>query len=215
MENYFATNYIQNDLWLNQNGKVICPIVIAKEGILHGSRGAIFYRSEVLKKYAPKFNNIPLTLNHPIFENEFVSVNYNEQIQKKYIIGKVSDAFYNHAKKAICGFIEICENHELLDFIKTLKEVSMGVFTDEIIEQGTFWGKSYEKTCTYIKPDHVAILAGQTGACSFADGCGLRKLHEAEQPLFPEAEQPLFPVEFLDDENEENQNKETSNYFIF
>ena len=111
----------------------------------------------------------------------------------------------------------------------------MGVFTDEIIEQGTFWGKSYEKTCTYIKPDHVAILAGQTGACSFADGCGLRKLHEAEQPLFPEAEQPLFPVEFLDDENEENQNKEkplfpveflddeneenqnkeTSNYFIF
>jgi hypothetical protein len=60
--------------------------------------------------------------------------------------------------------------------LKALKvlEVSIGVFTDEVKEEGEWNGEAYIARATNHKPDHLAILPNDVGACSVTDGCGIR-----------------------------------------
>jgi hypothetical protein len=54
-------------------------------------------------------------------------------------------------------------------------EVSTGLYTDnEPAPQGAnFRGKPYTHIARNYRPDHLAILPNQTGACSVNDGCGV------------------------------------------
>ena len=62
-------------------------------------------------------------------------------------------------------------------------EVSIGTFSENIEEKGTFKGEDYDaKTVSYI-PDHVAILPDDIGACSYVDGCGIRVYKKGENNM--------------------------------
>jgi hypothetical protein len=65
----------------------------------------------------------------------------------------------------------------VLDSLTTGKniELSTELFTkNEPAEQGaTFNGKPYDFVARNYKPDHLAILPDQKGACSLDDGCGV------------------------------------------
>jgi hypothetical protein len=54
-------------------------------------------------------------------------------------------------------------------------EVSTGLFTDNIPTMGIFNGREFFGIATNHKPDHLAVLPDQIGACSIADGCGLNR----------------------------------------
>ncbi|OQY11134.1 MAG: hypothetical protein B6I31_05545, partial [Desulfobacteraceae bacterium 4572_19] len=53
-------------------------------------------------------------------------------------------------------------------------DVSVGVFTDEIEQTGEYNGEQYIAIAENHRPDHLALLPGCEGACSWADGCGIR-----------------------------------------
>jgi len=55
-----------------------------------------------------------------------------------------------------------------------LIEVSVGVFSDEEVEQGEWNGEQYMAIAKGLRPDHLAILPDMIGACSIEDGCGIR-----------------------------------------
>ena len=52
-------------------------------------------------------------------------------------------------------------------------EVSLGMFTENDMEEGEYEGKQYKGIAKNHRPDHLAILPDQIGACSCKDGCGL------------------------------------------
>lgn len=54
-------------------------------------------------------------------------------------------------------------------------ELSTGLFTDNTPapDGATFDGKPYTYVARNYKPDHVAVLPDQVGACSLKDGCGI------------------------------------------
>jgi len=53
-------------------------------------------------------------------------------------------------------------------------EVSLGCFTDPSAEEGDFNGEHYDAIAHNHRPDHLALLPGGKGACSWEDGCGVR-----------------------------------------
>ena len=68
---------------------------------------------------------------------------------------------------------------ELLNQMKTTDmEVSTGYFAIDVPNEGTFDNKTHKNQHKDIKPDHLALLPNDTGACSFEDGCGIRANQE-------------------------------------
>jgi len=59
-------------------------------------------------------------------------------------------------------------------------DVSTGYFRDFIESPGTHDGKAYSGIARNLRPDHIAILLNETGACSWADGCGVPRINEAK-----------------------------------
>jgi hypothetical protein len=59
-------------------------------------------------------------------------------------------------------------------------DVSTGYFRDFIESPGTHDGKAYTGIARNLRPDHIAILLNETGACSWADGCGVPRINEAK-----------------------------------
>ena len=56
-------------------------------------------------------------------------------------------------------------------------EVSTGLFTENVQANGVFGGKAYHAIATNYRPDHLAILPDQIGACSIEDGAGLLRVN--------------------------------------
>ena len=59
-------------------------------------------------------------------------------------------------------------------------EVSTGLFTENEEVHGEFRGKPYIAVARNYRPDHLAWLPDQIGACSLAAGCGTLKLNQAK-----------------------------------
>jgi hypothetical protein len=45
---------------------------------------------------------------------------------------------------------------------------------------GVFNGKEYQGVSRYLRPDHLALLPGGIGECSWADGCGAPRLNQSD-----------------------------------
>ena len=63
-------------------------------------------------------------------------------------------------------------------------ELSTGLFTDNDETAGVSpKGRNYEAVARNHRPDHMAVLPDQVGACSINDGCGV--LVNEEKPKCP------------------------------
>jgi hypothetical protein len=54
-------------------------------------------------------------------------------------------------------------------------EVSTGYYTERVNQRGVWKGSPYTVVQTNVKPDHIAILPDQIGACSVVNGCGMSR----------------------------------------
>jgi len=172
-------NYEINEVVKDGYSYLVVPVVMLVEGVHNGSAGAVLHVSEEMRKAAKLFEGIPVTFGHPEIDGVFVSVNV-AGIKEKYQVGNVYNVKFEDNK--LRG--EIYLNKSLLQnkFQRLLQallnkekiEVSVGVFTDDIDEEGFFNNERYEKIARNYKPDHLAILLDTEGACSWQDGCGIR-----------------------------------------
>ena len=87
-------------------------------------------------------------------------------------------------------------------------EVSTGFFAPIDNRAGTFQGRQYQGVYTDIRPDHLALLPHDLGACSWEDGCGAPRVHRSDvdvrQAIYDQLAQeqgtlttPTF-IQFLD-----------------
>lgn len=163
-----------------RNGKawLVAPITGIVPGVLPGSRGPLFYPSRECKRSAPSWNGIPITRYHPMATNgQHVSVN-SPGIMSKQGIGYLKDTKWR-GKLVHEGWFDEQKTRAVdMRVYNALitgepMEVSTGLFTDNVPAPGTHNGRSYQFVARNYKPDHMAVLPDQIGACSVRDGCGL------------------------------------------
>lgn len=181
MEKYIQANTDYNIRTEQHQGRVhiVVPVVMMVEGVHNGSAGPLLHLAEDLGRFPESWNGIPVTVQHPEQDGQNVSANSPDLIDNQ-TIGRVYNTHMDDGKlKAEVWLDEEKLKHlslEALNYIQLGRplEVSIGVFTEEENVPGTWNNIQYEAIARNHRPDHLALLPGGEGACSWAAGCGIR-----------------------------------------
>lgn len=162
---------------------VVADAVILKVQVLNGSDGPLFYPLAEINQDIGVWNGYPLTAKHPqivLPDGSVVSVSARiPKVAHAYQIGTV----YNDRMVGEERLVEVwfdVENSNRIDkriipAVLSGKQinVSTGIFTGKVPEAAVHNGVSYTHRVRGIRPDHLAVLMDEKGACSTSDGCGI------------------------------------------
>ena len=150
---------------------LILNVVMIVEGVLNN---ALLPKNEFCK-YVKAWDNRPVVIYHPMENGEHVSANSPdiiEKVQVGYLFNTrcetnklVSEAWININKLDQLDYNNLLEQDQI--------EVSVGYYADGEVANGIFNNERYSEIHRNLRPDHLAILPDQIGACSIADGCGI------------------------------------------
>lgn len=159
---------------------IVVPVVMMVEGVHAGNRGPLLHLASDLGRFPASWDGIPITVQHPRRNNNFVSANSPEMIEQE-CVGRVHNTMMRDGKLTAEAWINEARlnllSGEALQRIKDKKpiDVSVGVFTDEeAVEDGNWNGEIYSAIARNHRPDHLALLPNEDGACNWEDGCGVR-----------------------------------------
>lgn len=176
IQNNSTTDYEIRTTQLQGRDHWILPTVMLVEGVHNGSRGPLLYTEEEISVLTESCNGIPVTIFHPEENSEFVSANapgnnpvgrvFNTHMEGNQLRGEIWLDVDNLREQSQEAYQDIQEHRPL--------DVSIGVFGKDQGEPGVFNGKNYTTILRNMQPDHLALLPGRSGACSWDDGCGIR-----------------------------------------
>lgn len=167
---------------------LVAPAVMIVEGVLDGSHGPLLYPAEELKKSVPLWNNKPVVLYHPQANGQGISACDPDVITNRGLGVMMHTRFADNKLKTEVWLdmervekideriLEAVENEEMM-------ELSTGLLTDDEDTEGEWDGVHYDAVARNYRPDHLAILPDQTGACSIEDGAGFLRLNKAGDKL--------------------------------
>lgn len=155
---------------------LVVPVVMICEGVLND---ALVPAAE-FGKYPEAWNGRPVPVLHPQENGGYISANRPDVIERN-TIGTIfnarvvdrklkADAWINTEKAKRLGYGDLIQQLEAGEIV----EVSTGYFADDDPRAGDYNGTGYSVIHRNIRPDHLALLPGEIGACSIADGCGTR-----------------------------------------
>ena len=164
-----------------ENGKrwLVAPLSMLVEGVLNGSKGPLFYPSDEARKTIHKWDRIPITVNHPYHPTTGEPLSFNDQgVAERQQIGEVRDPKWDGKSRAEGWFDEAATRDKAPSIYNSLKagraiELSTGLHTDNDPTPGEHNGVAYTAIARNHRPDHLAVLPDQRGACSLDDGCGV------------------------------------------
>lgn len=179
---------------------LIVPVTMMVEGVHNGNHGPIFHGIDELGKIPASWDGMPIVVNHPEADGVAVSAN-SPEVLEEYAVGKVFGTFVDDMKLKAKAWIEELKLNDLCpEALEKINngdplEVSVGVFTEDIEEEGEWNGEAYTRIATNHRPDHLAILPDAVGACSLKDGCGLGiNIDKATQEMFKTIRKSGFSV---------------------
>ncbi len=179
---------------------IVAPVVMLVEGVVNGSKGALYYPGSELGKTPVVWDHKPIVVYHPEMNGQAISACSPAVIESRKV-GMLLNTKYDTKLRAEAWFeeekmkkvdprvYEALEKGEMM-------EVSTGLFTDNVQKPGKFGDKQYDAVATNYRPDHLAILPDKVGACSIADGAGLL----ANELTLPEINQMLIDGKTLQPE---------------
>lgn len=178
---YFYTTAAYTVTRIQYDGKTYLsvPVTMMVEGVHHGSHGPVLHLASELGKIPDVWNGVPITIGHPQINGNYVSAN-SPEILANWSTGIVFNARMDgDALKADAWIDEtrlIALSPELLQKITNgeIIEVSVGVFCDEEETEGVYNEEHYIAVARNHRPNHLALLPDEVGACSIVDGCGIR-----------------------------------------
>lgn len=192
-------NYTPRNRNLEGQDYLVVPVTMIVEGVLNGIR----YTKDQMFSSESHWNGVPLLLNHP--EDGF-SANRPELIND-YGIGRVYSTRFDVTEdnrgiliaEAYFNISRLQRNApEVYDKLMNKEniEVSTGLVIDiTSAEESYYRGDRFEYVAGNYKPDHLAILPEDIGACNLTDGCGIRENvqnnQEAEASDYKENEMEL------------------------
>jgi hypothetical protein len=176
---FTANNYEIRRETHNGREHIVVPVIMLKDGVHNGSRGPLLHLVEEYGRCPQAWNGIPVTLSHPKDnKGNLIPANSPEVIDLTST-GRIYNTHVNGMLKAEVWIDELkCQelSPETLEAIKNHHplNVSVGVFSDEDESPGQWNGEDYTAIARNHRPDHLALLLSETGACSWDDGCGIR-----------------------------------------
>ena len=151
-------------------------------GVMNGSQGALFYPPEEQRRDVGAWNDIPLTLHHPFdpISGKHLSANAPGVLDRQGLGFIRRDRLEGDKRRVKAWFDEAETKGKAPEVYNRLVkgesiELSTGLYTDNIPARpgSNFQGKPYDFVAVNYRPDHLAILPDQQGACSRRDGCGV------------------------------------------
>ena len=166
---------------LGGKSHLVIPVIALVEGVLND----LFYSRDQISKFVASWNGRPVPVGHPKNKSGgYISAN-SPSLEDSTNIGKFFNATHEDGKLKGEIWIDIAKAKALgfggivSHFEKGLMmEVSTGLYADSIQEAGTFNGTDYTGIAQHIRPDHLALLPHDVGACSIEDGCGAMRTHD-------------------------------------
>jgi len=159
---------------------VVAPASMLVPGVLNGSQGPLYYPKEEVLKNVEAWNMMPLTLGHTKNEKgEYVSAR-NPKILEKFGLGFVFNASGKKGKLDGEAWFDVDRTNALAPGVidKVLSnqqiELSTGLYTEQVPARNKkHKGRTYDAVVKNLRPDHLAVLLNEKGACSIYDGCGI------------------------------------------
>jgi len=163
---------------------IVAPVIAVREGVLNGE----LLTADEIGAYVEAWNGIPLPIGHPMERGIPVSANRPDLIES-VSVGRFFNATFDgtalkgeiwvdvEKARSLGGdallALERLENGEPL-------EVSTAYFNDMEEGTGTFDGFEYNGIQRNLRPDHLALLPSDVGACSWEMGCGAPRVNAAK-----------------------------------
>lgn len=122
-----------------------------------------------LESSLPAWNGEPVTVGHPVnASGDYISASSSPRTLAEWCVGRLFNAELTEdgrlrAEAWISHDLADDELIEVLEDGESNVDVSTGYFSG--IESGYY---------VNVKPDHLALLPDEPGACSWRDGCGVR-----------------------------------------
>ena len=208
---------------------LVVNATLLSEGVLAGSRGPLYYPSDEIASNPGVWNHVPIVVWHPKDANGNPTLARSPEVLEQYGIGLLfNDRYSNNKRYSEAWFDEsrtahfdkqLTERNKLLPRILAGQPVdlSTGLFTDNHpAPSGAVWNsddgktqKPYTHIARNYRPDHLAALPDQKGACSVIDGCGFNvnsskiDWKQIGDELTKSGLMPGYGQIFLNDENED------------
>jgi len=177
--NVQANHYIVRSEMHEGKKHLVVPVVMMVEGVHNGSHGPLLHTIDELGKFPEAWNGIPVCIGHPQQNGTSVSAN-SPDIVESQTVGRVYNTRIEGKKLKAEAWLDEEKLKNLApdayEYIKQGRpiDVSVGVFTEDDFVEGTWGGEKYKGIARNHRPDHLALLPGGVGACSWSDGCGVR-----------------------------------------
>lgn len=176
------------------NGReyIVAPMTLLRPQVLNGSEGPLYYPPEEIARRPDDWNGMPIVVDHPVDNGRHVSARRQDVVSRRKV-GRV----YSAAVEAGTGALQ-AEGWFSVDDLRRVDrrvlealeaggqvEVSTGLFTrNEPAPAGAAYnGRSYGHVARDYRPDHLAVLPDQKGACSVTDGCGVNVKNHTGQDI--------------------------------
>lgn len=159
----------------------VVPAVLAVAGVLNEA----LVSAEELARSADAWNGRDIPILHPEdIDGSPLSVADSPRILER-AVGRVMNATMDGDKLRAELWLDEQKIDRLgySDMLAAMVrgeiiELSTGYIADDVLETGEFRGRPYSTRHVNIRPDHLALLPGQVGACSIADGCGAPRINQ-------------------------------------
>ena len=162
---------------------IVVPVVMMREGVHRGMTGGpIYYDPEVYGESYHAWNGVPVTVMHPVTPDGMPD-SVNSPGQSRLVVGRVYNVSFEADGGRLSG--EVWVNEDSIQSLspeayqnlvtKAPMDVSTSGLFQCVSEEGEWEGEQYVgRTAGAFIPDHLALLPGIAGACSWRDGCGIR-----------------------------------------
>lgn len=158
----------------------VVPAVLAVAGVLNEA----LVSAEELARSADAWNGRDIPILHPEdIDGSPLSVADSPRILER-AVGRVMNATMDGDKLRAELWLDDQKIDRLgySDMLAAMVrgeiiELSTGYIADDVLETGEFRGRPYSTRHVNIRPDHLALLPDQVGACSIADGCGAPRIN--------------------------------------
>lgn len=165
---------------LNGQEFLVVPVVALREGVLNDE----LMLAEEFSHGFEAWNGRAVTIGHPELHGENVSANTPGMLDE-IAVGQLFNTSIRGDRMVSEMWIDL-SRVPLVDggpqAVKqfesaTLTDVSTAYLRDLEEKPGTFKGEAHNGIQRNIKPDHLAILLDEEGACSIKDGCGAPRIN--------------------------------------
>ena len=154
---------------------IVVPVIMAKSDVV--MNGAVLPEEEY---FPDAWNGVPVTVGHPETpKGEFLSAN-DPKVLSSWAIGRIFNAYVENGSLRAEAWIDVARANKISsDLVQRLVDgeqidVSTGYFADAEPVAGVLFGQEYTAVHRNVRPDHLAFLPNEEGACNWEDGCGIR-----------------------------------------